>query len=411
MMATTSPAAPARGSLARRFADLGPGLILAATGIGVGDMVSATIAGAEYGLTLVWALAAGVIVKFAITEGAARWQLGTGTTLVTGWRDHLHRVALFGFFGYFIIWSYIVSSALIAATALVPTAVYPAVPLPVWGLLHAVAAFVMVLVGRYERFVEIMKWFIVMMFGGIVLTNVLILRSGADWAAIGSDTPPSLPYMLSLIGGVGGTVTLLSYGYWMREEGWRTPDRMGSARIDLTVSFSLVFLFCLSMIFLSTQIEWQGRILEEGPRLCLLLADRIAAETGPIGRALFLLGFWGAAYSSVVGVWHGVPFLFDDWIHLWRRQPPTGQRGRAYRGWALYLTLAAISALLVQRPVWLVFVYTIVGSLFFPFVISTLLWLNNSPHLPPSMRSGRTINAVLAAALLLYIYLGLRAML
>ena len=40
---------------------LGPGLLLAATGIGVGDMVSTTIAGAEYGLTLVWALAAGVV--------------------------------------------------------------------------------------------------------------------------------------------------------------------------------------------------------------------------------------------------------------------------------------------------------------------------------------------------------------
>jgi Mn2+/Fe2+ NRAMP family transporter len=81
-----------------KLSDLGPGLLLAATGIGVGDMVSSTIAGAEYGLTLVWALAAGVVLKFAITEGAARWQLGTGTTLIQGWRDHLPRAAIVGFF-------------------------------------------------------------------------------------------------------------------------------------------------------------------------------------------------------------------------------------------------------------------------------------------------------------------------
>ena len=43
------------------FRGLGPGLLLAATGIGAGDMVAASIAGAEYGLTLVWALAAGVL--------------------------------------------------------------------------------------------------------------------------------------------------------------------------------------------------------------------------------------------------------------------------------------------------------------------------------------------------------------
>ena len=93
---------------------------------------------------------------------------------------------------------------------------------------------------------------------------------------------------------------------------------------------------------------------------------------------MFLLGFWGAAFSSVLGVYHGVPFLFDDMLHVWRRQPALGQQGTAYRAWAVYLGAAAISALLVRRPVWLVFAYTVVGSMFFPFVISTLLWLNNS---------------------------------
>jgi Mn2+/Fe2+ NRAMP family transporter len=161
------------------------------------------------------------------------------------------------------------------------------------------------------------------------------------------------------------------------------------------------------MIFLATQIDWTGQILDEGPRLCLLLADRIGAEIGPIGRSVFLIGFWGAAFSSVLGVWHGVPFLFDDWIHLWKRQTPTGQQGTAYRGWAAYLTLAAISALVFGRPVRLVFAYTVVGSLFFPFVISTLLWLNNSRRATGATRNGLVVNVVLCSALVLYAYLSL----
>src|SRR5262245_21960650 len=100
-------------------------------------MVSSTVAGAEYGLTLLWALAAGVVIKFAITEGAARWQLVTGTTLVEGWQRSLPRIVLVAFLAYFVVWSYFVSSALVAASALVPAAVVPAVPLPVWGLVHA----------------------------------------------------------------------------------------------------------------------------------------------------------------------------------------------------------------------------------------------------------------------------------
>ena len=395
-----------------RFADLGPGFILAATGIGVGDMVSATIAGAEFGLTLLWALAAGVLVKLAITEGAARWQLATGTTLVEGWRDHLPQALLVAFFVYFVAWSYMVASALVSASALVPAAVVPSVPLPVWGVVHAVAGFLLVYFGRYQRMVAIMKWFIGLMFLSVISAALLILfRSGADWTAVGSRSPFSVAYTLSLIGGVGGTVTLLSYGYWMREEGWTTPSRVASARIDLGVSFGLVFLFSAAMIFISTQIEWAGQILDEGPELCLQLADRIGEETGAIGRSVFLVGFWGAAFSSVLGVWHGVPFLFDDFVHLWRRRERGGQQGGPYRSWAAYLTVASISALLLQRPVWLVFAYTVVGSFFFPFVIATLLWLNNTRLLSPRLRNGAAVNGVLGAALLLYVYLAARSLL
>jgi Mn2+/Fe2+ NRAMP family transporter len=393
-----------------KLSDIGPGLLLAATGIGVGDMVASTIAGAEYGLTLVWALAAGVILKFAITEGAARWQLATGTTLIEGWREHLPRAAIGVFFIYFIVWSYFVSSALVTASALVPAAIFPQVPLTVWGVLHATAAFVMVWFGRYERFLAIVKWFIGLKFGAIIASALLIaLWSGADWSGASARSEFSTAYTLSLIGGVGGTVTLLSYGYWMREAGWSGRDRLTSAHADLTVSFSLVFLFCISMIFIATQIDWAGQILDEGPRLCLLLADRIGQEIGVAGRSVFLLGFWGAAFSSVLGVYHGVPFLFDDMLHVWRRQTPKGQQGRAYRAWAAYLALAAVSALVIQRPVWLVFAYTVVGSLFFPFVIATLLWLNNSRHVRGA-RNGRVVNAVLGAALLLYGYLAARAL-
>ena len=229
-----------------KLSDLGPGLLLAATGIGVGDMVSSTIAGASYGLTLVWALAAGVVLKFAITEGAARWQLATGVSLLEGWREHLPRVAVLAFFVYFVVWSYFVSSALVAASALVPTAVMPNVPLPVWGVVHAVAAFTLVWFGRYDRFLAVIKWFVGLKFGAVIGSVLLIVFwSGADWSHAGARQEFSTAYTLSLIGGVGGTVTLLSYAYWMREAGWSGPGRLPTARADLSVSFALVLVLCL----------------------------------------------------------------------------------------------------------------------------------------------------------------------
>jgi Mn2+/Fe2+ NRAMP family transporter len=395
-----------------KLSDFGPGLLLAATGIGVGDMVGSTIAGAEYGMTLLWALVFGVIIKFAITEGAARWQLATGDSLIEGWRDALPRVAVGAFFLYFIVWSYFVSSALVSASALVPAAIMPSVPVEVWGVAHAIVALLMVWFGRYERFLAVIKWFVGLKFAAIMGSVVLILIwSGADWSGFGARSPFSVAYTLSLIGGVGGTVTLLSYAYWMREAGWDGPGRLPSARSDLTLSFALVFIFSFSMIFLSTQINWSGHILDqEGPRVCMMLADRSGQEIGPIGKAVFLLGFWGAAFSSVMGVYHGVPFLFDDMLHLWRRQPRQGQRGTAYRAWATYLAAAAISAQLVGRPLRLVFAYTVVGSLFFPFVVSTLLYLNNSTRGVRDARNGVKANVVLGSAMAVYLFLAYQAL-
>jgi Mn2+/Fe2+ NRAMP family transporter len=412
---TAEGASPRESRLAktrRLLADFGPGFVLAATGIGVGDMVSATIAGAEYGLTLIWALAVGVVLKFAITEGLARWQLATDTTLIEGWRDHLHPFVLATFGVYFVVWTYVVSSAMVAASAMVPSALIPVVPQPAWGLIHALAAFALVFWGTYERFVKIMKFFIGLMFGSVLLTNLLIVARGVDTSRFGSHADLSLAYTLALIGGVGGTVTMLSYGYWIREQRWHGPGRLSGVRADLASSYSLVFFFALSMMFLSTQIEWQGQILQEGPNLCLLLADRIGAEMGQLGRFVFLMGFWGAASASLLGVWNGVPYLFDDWIHLWRRQQPKGPTGSAYKGYLVYMTLAALSTVFLQRPVWLIFVYTVIGSLFFPFVIATLLWMNTrSSLITEKLRNRAAVNVILTLALLLYVYLGIRELL
>ena len=55
------------------------------------------------------------------------------------------------------------------------------------------------------------------------------------------------------------------------------------------------------------------------------------------------------------------------------------------------------------------FAYTVVGSMFFPFVISTLLWLNNSSRVIRSARNGLLVNSILGSALLLYLYLAVRS--
>ena len=90
----------------------GPGLVVAATGIGSGDVVSATVGGANYGVILLWAIAAGAFFKFVLQEGIARWQLATGKTAVEGWAEYLPAWVKWYFGVYLVIWTVSVSASL-----------------------------------------------------------------------------------------------------------------------------------------------------------------------------------------------------------------------------------------------------------------------------------------------------------
>jgi len=48
----------------------------------------------------------------------------------------------------------------------------------------------------------------------------------------------------------------------------------------------------------------------------------VLAVVGPAARWAFLVGAWGAVFSSLLGVWQSVPYLFAD---CWRliRKPRT----------------------------------------------------------------------------------------
>ena len=59
---------------------IGPGLAVAATGVGAGDLLAAMLAGAEFREILLWVIVAGALLKLALNEGVARWQLATGST-------------------------------------------------------------------------------------------------------------------------------------------------------------------------------------------------------------------------------------------------------------------------------------------------------------------------------------------
>jgi Mn2+/Fe2+ NRAMP family transporter len=87
------------------FQRLAPGILIAATGVGAGDLITASIAGSRVGLTILWAVLVGAVLKWVLNEGLARWQMATGTTLLEGWVDRLGGWVQWVFLLYLIPWT------------------------------------------------------------------------------------------------------------------------------------------------------------------------------------------------------------------------------------------------------------------------------------------------------------------
>ncbi|MGJ3242466.1 MAG: Nramp family divalent metal transporter [Opitutales bacterium] len=409
---------PEQGPATRAsWRQIGPGIVIAATGVGAGDLVASARAGAELGLTILWAVVLGALLKLALNEGLARWQLATGTTLIEGWMRHLPTWVSVYFFLYLVLWAFLVAGGLTAACGLAAHALFPGLSVMAWGVLHSLAALALVWLGRYLLFERVMKGLIAVMFV-VVLACAAISRP--DWSAVVSGlTIPrlpegGLPFVLALCGGVGGSVTLLAYGYWIRERGWQDAQALRTARLDLGIAYGLTAVFGVALVMIASGI---GAESLSGNAMALALADRFGEIAGPVLRLVFLTGFWGAVFSSLLGVYQGVPYLFADSLHCWRQRradrfpplEPGMTRGPAYRGFLLFMALLPLTLLLVDRPVWIVLIYAIAGSFFMPFLAGTLLVLNNRrAWIGNRLGNGWLANVGLAAALILFFVLMVR---
>ena len=399
-------------------AALAPGILVAATGVGAGDLLTASLAGSTVGVTILWACWVGALLKWFLNEGIARWQMATGTTLLEGWTERLGAWIRWVFLGYLLAWSYFTGAALISAwgvagAGLLPLAQNAEHSKIIWGVVHALAGLALVWCGGFRFFEGVMSACVALMFVTVVATTLLV---GPDWPAVARGlVVPTMPagsgtWTLGLLGGVGGTVTLLSYGYWIREQGRAGANGLRVCRIDLAVAYALTALFGTCMVIVGSRLD-----LSSGPMLALALAEQVALAAGalgPLARQVFLLGFWGAVFSSLLGVWQSAPYLFADFVYLGRRAgtapgPPADLRRTPIYG--LFLVgIALVPLVALWMPVRQVqLAYAMFGALFMPLLALTLLIMNNRPAwVGGGFRNRLATNVALVATLAVFAWIG-----
>jgi Mn2+/Fe2+ NRAMP family transporter len=396
---------------------LGPGLLLAATGVGGGDLATGAFVGGLLGPAVLWAVVVGAALKYVVTEGLARWQLDTGDTFLEGVFERLGPIALWLFLPYLLLWSFFVGSAQMSATGVTLHAIVPVFEDAnngkiVFGMLAGIAGIALVLIGGFRLFETIMRVCIGVMFLTVVVTAVVLWPGTSEFMR--GLLVPSIPdmggeglrWIIALIGGVGGTLTVLCYGYWMREEGLEGRDSLPGCRFDLGLGYAMTALFGIGMVIVGSTISVDG----SGAQLLVDLAGRLESELGVAGRWLFLIGAFGAVFSSLLGVWQSAPYLFAECWRLLRRQSaPVSTSMPAYRVFLVAIGIVPMAGLfLAFRQIQQL--YALIGAWFFPVLALALLVFNgNARWVSAEHRNGPVTIALLVAVLAFFVWAGLRS--
>lgn len=401
---------------------IGPGIVVAATGVGAGDLVATLIAGSKFGYALLWAAIAGTVLKIALAEAVGRWTLAGGNTIFQGWsslgsgffRTPINWAA--AYFGiYVVIWGFVYGAAAMTSAALPLAALFPVLDIKAWGILSGMAGLAFVWFGHYGLFEKVMTLAVGVMFvtviglAVIVAPNIPNLLTGL-WPTLPQG---SVFYTLGLIGGVGGTITMAAYGYWLNAKGWHGPSWVKVMRLDNQVAYIVTGVFVVAMLVVGAELLYSAGIaLQGGDRGLLDLAEVLRQRFGQPVSLLFLVGFWATSFSSLLGVWQGVSLMFADFVAHVRGKSDDpqarGDRSKAFRLFALWLTFPPIVLLFMDNPFGLIVAYGVLGSLFMPFLAGTLLWLLNSKRVPAEWRSGWLSNLMLVTATVLFGVLAVR---
>ncbi len=175
-------------------------------------------------------------------------------------------------------------------------------------------------------------------------------------------------------------MTVLSYGYWIREKGRDGSEALKTCRIDLATGYVMTALFGLGMVIIGSSL---GKMEGGGAGLIVNIARQLETTMGAAGPAVkwaFLIGAWGAVFSSLLGVWQSIPYLFADVWSLRRGGVESAKRvdtnSLPYRGYLYAIALVPIIGLAAIEFQTMQKTYAVVGALFVPMLAAVLLLMN-----------------------------------
>ena len=414
-------------TLFRALGQIGPGLILAGSIVGTGELISTTGLGAEHGYALLWLILFSCVVKVFVQTELGRYAITHGKTtlaaldtlpgprLGTSWLGWLwlammlatqaQIAAMEGLVGQAAHMAFPGGSAKVAGwAARIDPRWGPYLqshPEHVWATVTGLAAILLLLSGGYKRLEHVTTAMVALVTLMTVACVIGLTWTGfpVHWqeARHGLDiTLPTAGVALAFstfgITGVGAS-ELFAYPYWCIEKGYaraagpRTDDEgwarrargwMRVMQLDAWASMVVFTVATVAFYLLGAAVLHPQRLDPKGPDMLRTLSTMYVEPIGAWTHPVFLVGAWAVLFKTLYVATAANSRLTADFLDLaglWRQREPRA-RERTIRAFCVFYPVLALVLYYTWRdPKALVQVGGVAQALMLPLIAGATLYL------------------------------------
>ena len=375
----------------------GPGLVVTAAFIGPGTITTASIAGAQFGYSLLWSIVFAIVATIVLQEMAARLGLISGLGPGEALRSTFDRP-----------WMTAASIALVVIAIGVGNAAYEAgniigaamglevltgLPRAVWAMVVAAGAAAVLGLGAY-RFIEGFLGLLVGLMGLVFLLTTVLVRPDFTTLLSGIVVPRLEPGSLVTVIAIVGT-TVVPYNLFLHagsvREKWPESvprdQALREARWDGALAITIGGLITMAITSTAAAAFFGSGIEIEN---AAVMAVQLEPLLGQGAKWFFGLGLLAAGLSSAVTAPLAAAYAVTGVLGK-----SGGLKSGSFRAvWAAVIAVGAAFAITGTRPVTMIVVAQVANGLILPVVAAVLLFVMNRQDLLGKYKNGPTANVL-----------------
>ena len=376
----------------RRF---GPGMLVAAAFIGPGTVTTASIAGANFGFVLMWALLLSIIVTFVLQEMSSRLGIVSGLGLSEALSSSINNHFLKGFLMILIVSALGIGNAAFEVGNITGAAIglSQISSLSISSSVLIVGILVLILLGTriFKVLEQILTVLVVIMSLLFLLTMITIEIDYSKLLRglfIPTVTASSLLTIMALIG-----TTVVPYNLFLHADAskrkWKDQEvtqALNNSRADTVISIGLGGLITLAIMSTSA-VAFFGSSMEISSEN---LARQLEPILGSYSSYIFNFGLFVAGITSAVTAPLAASIAVTEALG-WKNDPSSF---RFKLVWIIILLIGLLFAYFGTKPLQAILFAQATNALLLPFLALFLFYVVNNSRLMGSHKNTITINMI-----------------